>query len=100
MSASNPLHRQLSDRTERLALILGAIVSWVLLALLFRYATTRVSTFTATLIGPCVLLLTFFACGGEIPRKLRQRRFRRLMLVPVVFWISFVAAVIVDRFGH
>ena len=81
-------------------MIVGAIVSWILIVLLFRFATTRALVFTAILIGPCVLLLTYFAFGGDIPLKLRQKGYRRLMLVPVAFWISFVIAVVVVQFGH
>ena len=99
MSASRLLQRRLPDKTERLALILGAVVCWILVALLFRFATTRESILASILMGPCVLLLTYYACGGDIPLKFRQKGYWRLMLVPIVFWISFVAWFIAERFS-
>ena len=100
MSASRQLHRRLPDKSERLAYIIGAVVSWVLFALLFRFARTRHLIFTRILSGPCVLLLTYFAFGGDIPLKSRQKGYRRFMLVPIVFGVSFVATVVVAHFSH
>ena len=98
MSESHPLQRRLPHQAERLSLIGGAIISWVLVWLLCRVATARLLVFTSVLAGPCVLLLTYFAFGGDIPLKWRQKGYRRLMVVPIVFWVSFVAAVVVGYF--
>ena len=100
MNLSNTLHRRLPDRAERLATILGTTISYLLFALLFLFATTRVLVFTSILIGPCVLVLTWFAFGGDIPLKLRQKGCRRFVLIPIVFWISFVLAFTLAQFGH
>ena len=99
MSGSPRLDRRLPDKTERLALILGAVVSWILIALLFHFATPKVSVLSSILIGPCVLLLTYFAFGGDIPLRFRQKGYRSLMFVSIVFWISFVAWFIAERFS-
>jgi len=99
MRTTAHLQRRLPDKAEHLALILGAVVSWSLIALLFYFATSKVSILVSILIGPCVLLLTYFAFGGDIPLKFRQKGYRRPMLVPIVFGISFVAAFIVDHFS-
>jgi hypothetical protein len=98
MSASRQLNRRLPDRLEPAAMIIGAIVSWVLVALIFRFATTKIFIFSCVLSGPCVLLLTYFAFGGDIPLKLRQKGYRRVVMVGIAFWISLVAAFVVAHF--
>ena len=98
MRASLLLHRRLSEKTERFAFTIGGLISWILLALLYRFSSTRYFIFGSVLSGPCLLLLTYFAFRGDIPLKFRQKGFRRFMLVGVVFWISFVAAVVVAHF--
>ena len=54
--------------------------------------------FTAVFSNPCVLLLTYFAFGGDMPLQFRLKRRQRVMLVGIVFWISFFAALVVV--GH
>ena len=98
--ASHLLHRRLSEKTERLAMIVGAVVGWILLALLYRFTGSRYFIFGSVLSGPCLLLLTYFAFGGDIPLKLRQKGYHRYMLIGVVFWISFAVAVVVGHFLH
>ena len=92
MNASRQLHRRLPDKAERVTMISGAIAGWILFVLLFYFANSRAFIFSGVLSGPCVLVLTFFALGGDIPLKWREKGYRRLMVIPVVFWISLLAA--------
>ncbi len=60
--------------------------------MLFRYYSGRSLAFAITLCGPCVLVLSYLAVGGDIPLRWRQKGYHRIMLVAVVFWASFLAA--------
>ncbi len=91
MSAS-PLNRRLPQKYERPAYIGGSAVGWLLFALLFLYCSGGFLAFATTLCGPCVLVLTYLAFGGDIPLRWRQKGYPRIMLVAVVFWASFLAA--------
>jgi hypothetical protein len=92
MSAS-PLKRHLPQKYERPAYIGGSVAGWALFALLLRYYSGGFLAFASTLCGPCVLVLTYLALGGDIPLRWRQSGYHRIMLVGVVFWASFLAAV-------
>ena len=100
MRASNQLNRRLPDQFERFAMIIGAVVGWILFALFVRFAATRLLIMGSILSVPCVLLLTYFAFGGDIPLRFRQKGYRRIVLVPIFFWLSFLAAVVVIHFLH
>jgi len=93
MSAS-PLSRRLPQKYERSAYIGGSAVGWMLFALLFLSYSGSSRAFAITLCGPCVLVLTYLAFGGDIPLSWRQRGYRRIMLVALVFWVSFLAALL------
>ena len=91
MSASI-LNRRLPQKYEGPAYIIGSAVGWVLFALLLRYYSGGSLAFVVTLCGPCVMVLTYLAAGGDIPLRWRQKGYHRTMLVAVVFWVSFIAA--------
>jgi hypothetical protein len=82
----------LPQKYERPSHIVGAAVGWALFALLFRFCSGEYLAFSAVLSGPCLLLLTYFALGGDIPLRWRQKGYHRTMLVGVVWWASFFAA--------
>ena len=71
---------------------------WILLALIFRFAENEFLIFTSILSGPCVVLLTYFAFGGEVPLKFRRKGFRWSAAIAMVFWISLAAAIVVKDF--
>jgi len=91
MSVS-PLKRGLPQKFERPAYVGGSALGWVLFALLFRYYDGESLAFAITLCGPCVLVLTYLAVGGDIPLRWRQKGYHRIMLVGVVFWAALLAA--------
>jgi hypothetical protein len=92
MSTRPLLNRQLPQKYERPSYFLGAAVGWVLFGLLFRFCNGEFLAFSAVLSGPCLLLLTYFTFGGDIPLRWRQKGYHRIMLVGVVWWASFIAA--------
>jgi hypothetical protein len=92
LSARHLLNRQLPAKYERPSYFLGAVLGWALFCLLFRFCQVEFLAFSAVLSGPCLLLLTFFTFGGDIPLKWRQKGYHRMLLLGVVWWASFVAA--------
>lgn len=95
MSASRQSNRLPPRKSADFGLMFGAIICWILVALLFRFAPTRALTVSIVLCGPCVLLLTYYALGGDIPRKVRQKGYERVEFFPMVFLISIAMAMVV-----
>lgn len=80
---------------EQVIIILAAILSWATLFLVYRFGDARYIIGFGTLWGSSTLALTYFALGGGIPRKLRQKGWEPLTIIPVVFWVSMLAFIIV-----
>ena len=92
------MSQQISPLPVRFLMIAGAVASVFLFALICWFGTFR-DVILASVMGiPCVLLLLFFAFGGDIPLKLRQRGYHRLMLVGIIGWVSILTGIFIIHF--
>lgn len=76
-------------------IIFAAVLSWLTIFLLYHFGDERSMVGFGVLWGPSTLALTYFALGGGIPLKLRQKGWRPLTIIPVIFWFSMLAMMIV-----
>lgn len=72
-------------------MIAGAVLGWILLVAFIAFASGRLRVLGGVLCTPCILLLTYFAFGGNIPRRWQEKGISRVALIAVIFWISFFA---------
>jgi hypothetical protein len=82
----------------RVLYVVGALVGWAMLVFIYRVGVLRLTVAASIVSGPSVLLLTYFAFGGDIPRSWRERGLTRLALIPVVWFPSMVVAIVCSRF--
>ena len=76
----------------------GALVGWIMLAIIYRLGVPRLSIISSILSGPSLLLLTYFAFGGNIPRAWRERGVQRWDLIPPVSLLCVLVAVVYSLF--
>ncbi len=92
------MSQQISRVPVRFLMIVGAVASLIIFAAICWFGTIR-DVILASVMGiPCVLLLVYFAFGGEIPLKFRQRGYHRYMLVGIVGWVSILAGICLMRY--
>jgi len=98
MRRFHTLQRRLPDWLERIVLLVSSAVGWVGLYFLYWLTAASALLFSLIICGPSVVALTYLAFGGNIPLSWRQRGYSRFYLIAVVFWLSFIIAVVVSHF--
>ena len=73
-------------------------MSLILFALLCFVGTRRDVILGSVMGIPLVLLLMFFAFGGDVPLRLRESGHRRDLLVGIIGWISILAGIFIMHF--
>jgi len=76
----------------------GAVIAWLVLALLVRTGSSRQILLASILSGPAVLALTYFAVGGRIPRRLVARGWHPWSVIIIVAWIGMLTAIFTSMF--
>lgn len=97
-AAFNALTGLMRRHDERTAVLLATVASWITNGLIYRYGNTAFLVAWGTLWGPCTLLLTYFAFGGNLPLWLRRKGLRPLTVIPFLFGISLLAFIVVAHF--
>jgi hypothetical protein len=98
MRRSHNMQRRLPDGLERIVLLVASVAGWVGLFFLYWLTTANALLFSLITCGPSVLTLTYLALGGNIPSSWRQKGYSRFYLIALVFWLSFIIALVVSRF--